>query len=64
MDEDRQAYLDIKQMVKRELRDVERVYVDSILQKGIESGNNKAFWKYVYIKNHVVYLLLKQRDYR
>ena len=29
-------------MVKRELQDAERVYVN-----GIESGNNKPFWKYV-----------------
>ena len=41
MDEDRARYLDIEQMVKRELRDVERVYVNGILQNGIELGNNK-----------------------
>ena len=29
MDEDRARYLDIEQMVKRELRDAERVYVNS-----------------------------------
>ena len=40
-------YLDIDQMVKRELRDAERVYVNGILQNGLESGNNKPFWKYV-----------------
>ena len=34
-------------MVKRELRDAERVYVNGILQNGLESGNNKPFWKYV-----------------
>ena len=34
-------------MVKHELRDVERVYVNGILQYGLESGNNKPFWKYV-----------------
>ena len=34
-------------MVKRELRDAARVYVNGILQNGIESGNNKPFWKYV-----------------
>ena len=34
-------------MIKRELRDAERVYVNSILQNGLESGNNKPFWKYV-----------------
>ena len=39
---DRARYLDIEQMVKRELRDAERVYVN-----GLESGNNKPFWKYV-----------------
>ena len=37
-------------MVKRELRDAERVYVNGILQNGLESGNNKPFWKYVFIK--------------
>ena len=42
MDEDRARYLDIEQMVKRELRDAERDYVN-----GLESGNNKPFWKYV-----------------
>ena len=47
MDEDRARHLDIEQMVKRELRDAERVYVNGILQNGLESGNNKPFWKYV-----------------
>ena len=47
MDEDRARYLDIEQMVKRELRDAERVYVNGILQNGLESSNNKPFWKYV-----------------
>ena len=42
MDEHRARYLDIEQMVKRELRDAERAYVN-----GLESGNNKPFWKYV-----------------
>ena len=41
MDEDRARYLDIEQMLKRELRDAERVYVNGILQNGLESGNNK-----------------------
>ena len=31
MDEDMARYLDIEQMVKRELRDAERVYVNGIL---------------------------------
>ena len=43
MDEDK----DIEQIVKRELRDAERVYMNGILQNGLESGNNKPFWKYV-----------------
>ena len=47
MDEDRARYLDVERMVKRELRDAERVYVNGILQNGLESGNNKPFWKYV-----------------
>ena len=47
MDEDRARYLAIEQMVKRELRDGERVYANGILQNGLESGNNKPFWKYV-----------------
>ena len=38
MDEDRARYLDIE--------DAERVNVNSILQNGLESGNNKPFWKY------------------
>ena len=38
MDEDRARYLDIEQMVKRELRDAERVSVNGILQNGLESG--------------------------
>ena len=33
-------------MVKRELRDAERVYVTVIQQNGLESVNNKPFWKY------------------
>ena len=45
MDENRARYLDIEQMVKCELRDAERVYVNGILQNGIESGNNRPFWK-------------------
>ena len=28
-------------------RDAERVYVNDILQNGLESGTNKQFWKYV-----------------
>ena len=51
MDEDRARYLDIEQMVKRELRDAERVYVNGILQNDLESGNNKQFWKYVKSQN-------------
>ena len=47
MDEDMARYLDIKQMVKRELWDAEKVYVNSILPNGLESGNIKPFWKYV-----------------
>ena len=47
MDEDMARYFDIEQMVKRELRDAERVYVNDILQNSLESGNNKPFWKYV-----------------
>ena len=47
IDEDMARYLDIEQIVKRELQDVERVYVNDILQNGLETGNNKPFWKYV-----------------
>ena len=47
MDEDRARYLDIEQIVKRELRDAEKVYVNGILHNVLESGNNKTFWKYV-----------------
>ena len=46
MDEDRARYLDIEQMVKHELRDAERVYVNGILHNGLESGNNEPFWKF------------------
>ena len=61
MDEDRARYLDIEQMVKPELRDAEMVYVNGILQNGLESGNNKPFWKYVKSppKRLLVSLLLK-----
>ena len=41
MDEDMARYLDIKHMVKRELRGAERVYVNGIIENGLESGNNK-----------------------
>ena len=47
MDEDRARYLVIEQMVKHELRDAEGVYVNGIVQNGLELGNNKPFWKYV-----------------
>ena len=47
MGEHRARYLDTEHMVKPELRDLERVYVNVILQNGLESGNNKQFWKYV-----------------
>ena len=47
MEEDRAWYLDIEQMVKRELWGAEKVYVNGILQNGLESWNNKPFWKYV-----------------
>ena len=46
MDDDMARYLDIEQMVKHELWDAERVYVNGILQNGLESGNNKPFWKH------------------
>ena len=54
MDEDRArsrkdkvlSNLDIEQMVKV-IRDAERVYVNGILQNGLESGNNNPFWTYV-----------------
>ena len=51
-----------EQMVKRKLRDAERVYVNGILHNGLESGNNKPFWKYVKSKKKkklLVFLLLK-----
>ena len=44
---DKAAYLDIEQRVRLELREAERDYVNDILQKGLESGNNKPFCKYV-----------------
>ena len=47
MDEDGARYLDIEQMVKCDLWDAERVYVNGILQNVLASGNNKPFWKYV-----------------
>ena len=47
MDEDREWYLDIEQLTKREIRNAERVYVNGILQNGLESGNNKPFCIYV-----------------
>ena len=37
---------------KRELLDAERVYVNGILQNGLESGNNKPFWKYLKSKKN------------
>ena len=61
MDVDRAGYLDIEQMVKRELQDADRVSVNGILQNGLESGNNKPFWKYVQLQKNkrFVSLLLK-----
>ena len=47
MDEDRARYLDTEQMVNHELRNAESVYVNGILQNGLESENNKPVWKYV-----------------
>ena len=47
MDKDMARYMEIEQMVKRKLQDAERVYVNDILQNGLESGNNTPFWKYV-----------------
>ena len=47
MDKDMTRYLDIEHMVKRELRDAERLYVNGILQNGQVLGNNQPFWKYV-----------------
>ena len=48
-------------MVKRELQDAEMVYVNGILQNGIESGNNKLFWNMLSPKNKklLVALFLK-----
>ena len=48
MDQDRERYLDNEQLVKRELRDAERVYVNGILQNGLESGNNKPYFCYLW----------------
>ena len=36
MDEDMARYLDIEQMLKRELQDAKRVYVNGILQNDLE----------------------------
>ena len=47
MDEDRARYLDNEQMVKCELQDAERVYVNGILQNGQESGNNTSHSGYM-----------------
>ena len=58
MDEDSARYLDIVQMVKRELQDAERVYVNGILQNGLESGNNKPFWEKT---PFMIYLHLQKR---
>ena len=55
MDEDMTRYLDIERMVKHELWD----YVNGILQNGLESGNNKPFWKYMKSQKVLVSLLLK-----
>ena len=41
MDKNRARYFE--QMVKRELQDAERVYVNGILQNDLESRNNKSF---------------------
>ena len=64
IDEDRARYFDIEQMVKRELWDAERVYVNDILQNGLESGNSKPFWKYVNSQKRklLVSLLLKVKS--
>ena len=45
MDKDMGRYLDIEQMVKRELGDTERVYVNGIPQNGLESGEQQAIRK-------------------
>ena len=50
MDDDRASYLDIKQIVKCEVWDVEMNYVNGIPQNGIEPENNKPFSKYVKLK--------------
>ena len=42
MDKDMAMYLDIEQMVKRELRDAERVYVNGILQNGKNQGTSHS----------------------
>ena len=54
MDEDRARYLDIEQMVTRELWEAERVYVNGILQNNLKSGKTSHFRN-----NYVVSLLLK-----
>ena len=42
MDEDRARYIDIEQMVKCQLRDAEKVYVNDILQNGISALSLKS----------------------
>ena len=61
MDEDRARYLDIEHMVKSELRDAERVYVNGILQNGLESGTISHSGNMGSLKNKklLIYLLLK-----
>ena len=38
-------------MVKHELRDAERIYVNGILQNGLKSGNHNPLWRYVKSQN-------------
>ena len=61
MNEDMVRYLDIEQVVKRKLGDTERVYVNGILQNGLNSGNNKPFWKYVKSQKRDYRLLIKSQ---
>ena len=61
MDEDRARYLEIEQMVKRELRDAKRVYVNGILQNGPRIREQQAILEICEVpkKKVLISLLLK-----
>ena len=46
-EEDWENYREIKRITQKETRQSQWNYVNNIMEKSMEEGNNKSFWKYI-----------------